>query len=450
MKHFHKFLSIFMLLALVTAVFATPVLAFDGRAGNDVTIKKGEVVNDDLYVSAENFTLDGTVKGDVFVMGSVITINGTVEGDLVAAGQAIIINGKVADDARVAGAAIQVGEGAEISDDLIAAGASVETQTGSTVGGDLIVGSAQASLAGDVAGDVTAGTSALELSGSFGGDVHAFVDATEEGNAGPNPNMYMPDMPISIPTVNAGLTVDDSASIAGNLEYTSTAELPIPSGVVVGKVTRTEPEVDMKTAYVEPTSGEKIMTWSFDLLRSMVTLILFSLLLGWLFPKFMKTLPEGLRGQPWASLGWGIIAWAAFFFAILALTLGMVIGAILFGMLTLGGLSGAIVWVGLLSLFALTVGFVLVTSYLTKIIVGESIGKWIFARVNPALAEHNFWPSILGIVVIVLVIGLLKFPLLPFGFLGWLLNFAVILFGLGALWLWGRGMMEKKPAVEVQ
>jgi hypothetical protein len=338
-----------------------------------------------------------------------------------------------------------VGEGAEISDDLIAAGASVENQTGSTVGGDLIVGSAQASLAGDVAGNVTAGTGALELSGSFGGDVYAFVDATEGGNSGPNPNMYMPDMPISIPSVNAGLTVDDSASIAGNLEYTSAADLPIPSGVVAGKVTRTEPEAD-----VEPTSGEKIMTWSFDLLRSMVTLILFSLLLGWLFPKFMKTLPENLRSQPWASLGWGAITWAAFFFAILALILVMVIGAVLFGMLTLGGMSGAIVWVGLLSLFTLTVGFVLVTSYLTKIIVGESIGKWIFARVNPALAEHKFWPSILGIVVIVLVIGLLKFPLLPFGFLGWLFNFAIVLFGLGALWIWGREKLAKKPIVEVQ
>jgi hypothetical protein len=36
--------------------------------------------------------------------------------------------------------------------------------------------------------------------------------------------------------------------------------------------------------------------------------------------------------------------------------------------------------------------------------------------------------------------------LLPLGFFGWLLNFAVVLFGLGALWLWGRERVSKQPA----
>jgi hypothetical protein len=45
----------------------------------------------------------------------------------------------------------------------------------------------------------------------------------------------------------------------------------------------------------------------------------------------------------------------------------------------------------------------------------------------------------------VAVIALFRFPLIP-GFLGALLNFAVILFGLGALWLWGRERIAHQPA----
>jgi len=445
MKHLRKFLSLFMLVALVAAVFVSPAYAFDGRTGQDVTIGKGEVINDDLYVSAETFTLDGTVKGDVYAVGSIITINGTVEGDLVAAGQAVIINGKVMDDARIAGAALRVSKGAEVGGDVVAAGASLEVQAGSTIGGDVVVGSAQVLLAGDVGRNVLAGTSAFELDGSVGGDVKAYVDATEDSVDVPV-NMTMTNVPISIPRVKTGLTISKDSSIQGDLDYTSTIDLPIPSSVVSGKITRTAPPVEVSMAAHEPTAAEKLGTWGLGMLRAMITLILFSLVLGWLFPRFMKALPAALRTQPWPSLGWGMIAWAAFFFAILCLILFMVLGGIVFGILTLGGVSGTIVWVGLLSLFGLTVGFVLVTSYLTKIVVGENIGRWILARINPTAAEHKYWPSILGIVILVLGIGLLNFPLLPIGAFGGLVNFVVILFGLGALWIWGREAMKPRTA----
>jgi hypothetical protein len=52
---------------------------------------------------------------------------------------------------------------------------------------------------------------------------------------------------------------------------------------------------------------------------------------------------------------------------------------------------------------------------------------------------------VLGVAITVAVIALLTFPLVP-GFLGGLLDFAVILFGLGALWLWGRQRIAKAPA----
>ncbi|HEY2979786.1 MAG TPA: polymer-forming cytoskeletal protein [Anaerolineales bacterium] len=438
MKYMHKIVSVLTLLMLLTLTFVTPARAFDGRSGDNVVIAAGEVINDDLYVTAENFTLDGTVNGDVVVVGRTVTINGTVDGDLTAAAQVVVINGSVTDDVRAAGEALQFGESAQVGGDVVVAGASLETKRGSTVGGELVVGSGQALLAGDVTGDVMAGTGGLELRGSFGGDVHAFVDATADSASEPPMNIYMMQVPISIQPIKPGLIIADTARIAGDLEYSSTVDLPIPSGAVAGKVTRVEPAVHEGRVVRAPTQGELVGHWALDVLRSAATLILLGLLLGWLFPRFIQALPEKLRSQPLPSLGWGAVAWAAFCFTLLAIVVATVLSAILFGVLTLGGLSGAVIVIGILLFFALIVSFALTVAYLSKVIVGETLGKWILGRSNPAMADHKVWPLVVGVLVLVLVIGILTFPLLPLGFFGWLVKFAVELLGLGALWLWGR------------
>ena len=55
---------------------------------------------------------------------------------------------------------------------------------------------------------------------------------------------------------------------------------------------------------------------------------------------------------------------------------------------------------------------------------------------------------VIGVLLTLAVIAVLSFPLIP-GFLGGLLNFAVILFGLGAFWLWLRDALRGKPAAAV-
>jgi len=440
-------LSVFTVLALMLILFVTPVAAFEGRDGDNVVIAADEVINDDLYVGANNFTLNGTVKGDLIVGGSIITINGTVEGDLWAAGQVVIINGVVMDDARIAGAGLQLGDDAQVGGDLLAAGASLETKAGSTVGSDLLVGAGQALLAGDVERDVLAGAGALELRGNFGRDVKAYVDQTEETASGPSPNIYMQqNIPLTLPSVAPGLTVADSASIAGDLEYSSTYDLTFPGGSVSGEVTRVQPEITKGRTYVPPTPLQRTGKWVLDSLRAILTLVIFGLLLGWLAPAFLNIATENISSRTWPSLGWGAIAWAAFFFALLLIVIIMIAGGIIFGVLTLGDISGTIIWLGILSMFALIVFFVLATAYVSKIVVGAAVGRWILSKVSPSLAESRFWPMILGVILIAGLIALFRFPLVPLGFFGWLLNFAVVLLGLGALWLWGRDRFTKQPA----
>src|SRR5688500_11070890 len=90
-----KLFSILALLAVLSLTLATPASAFDGRSGDRIVIESDEVIADDLYVTAGEFVLDGTVNGDVIAMGQIITINGTVEGDVMAAGQTLVVNGTV-------------------------------------------------------------------------------------------------------------------------------------------------------------------------------------------------------------------------------------------------------------------------------------------------------------------------------------------------------------------
>jgi cytoskeletal protein CcmA (bactofilin family) len=442
MNHIRKFLSVFMLAALLALTLITPAHAFDGRGGEKVVIGSEEVINDDLYVTAQEFVLDGTVNGDLIVFAQTITINGTVDGDLMAAAQTVAVNGEVTGSIRMAGSVLFVGEKASIAGDIVSAGYSLEGKKGSTIGQDLIFAGGQILLAGDVNRNVQVATGGFELSGNVGGNMRAEVGEAEQG--GPPPAMFMPQPTVPIPEVKPGLDIKPSARIEGDLEYTQSKELTFPAGVVNGKVTRTAPRMN-RTSPREATTEQKIAKWGLNFIRDSVTLILIGLFLLWLFPFFMRGLSDQLSAKPLLSLGWGAIAWAAFFFTLLLIVCVTVIGGILFGVLTLGQLTGTVIGLGLLTLFGLIVGFVLVTSFVAKVVFGEALGKWIFARANSPLAEHKYWPMVVGVLITLAVIALLTFPLIP-GFLGWLLNFAVVLFGLGALWLWGRERMVKRPA----
>ncbi len=437
MKPINKIFAVFSLLVLFTMTITSSALAFDGRGGETVTIEADEVIEDDVYVGATTFTLNGTVKGDLFVSGETIVINGTVEGDLFAMGQSIVINGTVTDDVRIAGAGLQLGEKANIGGDVLGASASMEAKKGSAVDGDFLYGGAQALLSGDVTGNAMFGAGALELRGSIGGDVTAEVGNAED--AGAPPSSYMWQTGIAVPSVAPGFTIGEDATIGGNLVYTQSKDIEIPADAISGKVTRKEPVANTSVQYTPPTAAEKAASWSFDLLRSIVTLALFGLLLAWVAPSFMKSVMDKLQTTPAASLGWGVVSYAAFFFTLLVIFTAMIVGGVVFGVLTLGGVSGTIVWVGILSIFALIVAFVLVTAFFTKIVVAWLGGKWIMGRFNPALADHKVWPLLVGVIIVALLIAL--------PFIGWIFGMLVMFLGLGALWLWGRDLWQARKIV---
>jgi len=140
MSKTYKFFSMLTLLILLTLTFATPARAFDGRSGDKVVINAGDVINDDLYVGANQLVMDGTVNGDVLAGGQMITINGTVNGDVMAAGQTVIINGTVTGSVRASGAVLFFGEKSKVGGDIVGAGYSLELRKGGVVSRDIIFG----------------------------------------------------------------------------------------------------------------------------------------------------------------------------------------------------------------------------------------------------------------------------------------------------------------------
>jgi hypothetical protein len=112
----------------------------------------------------------------------------------------------------------------------------------------------------------------------------------------------------------------------------------------------------------------------------------------------------------------------------------------LFGSLQFGNLSSVVIFVLLAVVFAFMMAFVLVLLYLTKIIVGYFVGHQVLQRVSPTLADTPYWPLLLGLLLVVVVIAI--------PWLGGLVNWIIAIVGVGALWLlWRSGKVPVEKIV---
>ena len=429
----NKKLGIVLVMSLLIFVFVPSAMAFEGREGENVTIEAGEVIEDDLYVGTNLFVLNGTIKGDLIVGASEILINGTVEGDLLAGGQSIEINGTVMGDARVGGTAIELGEGAEISEDLIFFGYSLHAKSGSQVGNSLLFGGYQALVEGDVTNDVWVGANSFELNGRIGGNVSAEVGGDE--SAPPvDPYQFMPDAP-TMPTVPTGLTLGNDAVIDGDLSYRAPRSFDVSDDAVGGNVDYTE-EIIATDGKSQTSTGQTI--WQY--VRRYITLVLIGALLIWRAPSLISRLNDQLQDKPLPSLGWGAVVYFGVPIIIFALFVAAILLALLFGGLQFGNLSSIIIFVLLAAVFAFMVAFVLVLLYLTKIIVGYFVGKLILDRVSPTLAENPYWPLLIGLLLVVIVIAV--------PFIGGLVNWLIAIVGIGTIWLmWRHNIVPEEKSV---
>jgi protein-S-isoprenylcysteine O-methyltransferase Ste14 len=86
--------------------------------------------------------------------------------------------------------------------------------------------------------------------------------------------------------------------------------------------------------------------------------------------------------------------------------------------------------------------FSIAVTYVTKVVVSFLGGRLILAGLKPDWAEGRIWPLVVGVILFVIVTAI---PIL-----GWLVNLAVVLLGLGALWLLGRDIYQQRRAAPAE
>jgi len=255
LKHILKGLIVSLLAILLMTFTAVTVLAFDTRYGDLVTVARGEVIDDDLYVGGETIIIDGIINGDLIAAGRTIMINGTVNGSIFAAGGTININGEVTHAVRILGETLNISD--TIGGDLLVAGSKLIMASTAEIGGDLLLGVGSARIEGLIKGDINGGVESL--------------------------------------------TIAPTASIQGRLTYFSENEANIQSGAQIGGMITHELYIVKESL----TAGIGLGLW-WKVIGFLMTLVL-GIVIILLAPKRVKAVTESIRTRPWASLGWGAL-----------------------------------------------------------------------------------------------------------------------------------------------
>jgi len=325
-------------------------------------------------------------------------------------------------------------------------GYSIETLSGNVIGKDAYLAGYQATLGGEISRDLVFSGGALGLNGKVGRN--ATLDVGAPNPSEPNffnPAMFqqpgMPPMPAMIPL---GLRIGQNAQIGGKLVYTSTvnqgsAIQAAPAGGIVYQtpVPKQQPQ--------KPQPVEKrfpVLGWLFNLLRTMVTLLILGGLAIWLLPSLLNRTANQAENKPLPSAGYGFLTVIAGYAVAVAVGLAILIFGILIAAVSLGGLSRTFFGIGFSGLTLVVTIFTLLVSYGSKIVVSYLIGVLLMKRIAPQASHTAIWAMLIGVVIYTLVRSI--------PFIGWLIGVAATLVGVGAMWLVYRAGRKPVAPAPVQ
>jgi hypothetical protein len=335
---------------------------------------------------------------------------------------------------------VVVAEGANVGGEVLGAGFSVTLDNGATVAGDLVAAGYQAILDGSVGGDAKLAGNAVRLGGQVAGDATVDVDAS--GGGGGNPMMFpMFGMPAPEESLAPGFTVEDTATVGGNLdyEYIGSGEPEVPAGVVAGEVTQSIQEADEEGEAPKPETPLAVR-YARGAASHFVALMLIGLVGFWLLPRLSERVYSGLAAAPLAASGWGCLTLILVPVALIFVAIVGVFMLFIANLITLDGLNQPIVWLGSL-LSALLVFGTLFLAWVGRAIVAMWVGRWIWIKVGRD-ASARFWPLVIGSFLVAMIVEL------PLPIIGFLLGWIVALMGLGGFIMAWKSKAIGEPPVE--
>jgi len=357
-------------LILLTASIAFPAwsLASEMRREQDLVIGETETLDDDLYVLASTFTLDGRAAGDVIVVARNIDISGSVGGSFNAIGGDVTISGTIERSVRILSGSVEIT--GSVTGDVLVFGGTVDIDPGAEVGGDVHVYGGTLDADGTVRGDIVGTIGRLDLTGTIGGDVSVDVERIELGNG---------------------------AEIAGSLSYVA------PSAVRIREGARISGPIDRDS--IAPWGvGSDIRARFFSPLVRTVWMLMTGAIIIALAPRLASALNDTLRRPALVGI------------------VGLVAIPLVPGIAVL--LIASVVGIPLSMLILTTY---LMALYLSQFVVGQRIGSLILPdRWNDGSRGYLLLSMTIG----VLLLSVLRF--VPIPFLGTLVNVLVAVLGLGA------------------
>ena len=359
--------------ALITAL-AAPALAESTTIGGD------------LYLADES--QNAQAERDLFSVGLRVNIKDAVAQDAHVAGYNVDISATVGGDLYVAGSSVEI-EG-DIGDDVSAIGGTVDLD--SDVAGNARLSGGTVTVDGTISGALIAAGGTVVLNGSVEGDAVIAAGTLEFG----------PD-----------------ARIGGDLRYATSDRLEIPASVA--------PSDRVSYDKLDPSGMREVMSdatgrdWHGDdddggSLLAMIGggILGFAFLLA-VGSICLAAMPETVRGLRDRAIARPFMA-----FLVGVAGLSMVLGLIPVAAMTLIGLP-------LLPFIILAIPLIWLAGYLTGT---YSVAIRLVEAFRPELTQAPaLGQRILILAIAILVVGILNF--IPF--LGWMLNLALVLLGIGTI-----------------
>jgi hypothetical protein len=341
-------------------------------------------IGGDMYIGGSSPSVSAGIQRDLFAMGFSVSVDADVGKDAHAVGFNIDVDGAIGGDLYAFGSNISVDS--TVGEDFSATGFSVKLKEGASVAGNVRMSGATLTIESPVSGSLIAAGGTITLNAPVSGDVR--LAASE-------------------------IVFGDNAVIAGRLSYSASEEIDIPESVIsavrvsftplsgTGLLSEIGKSVDKSARSIWPSF--------FGTLFAFLITLGFLLLVAAAFLSFLPEKAERIRTLTMERPG-------------TMLLLGFLGVSTLFGLVPVSGMT--IVGIPLIPVIILAIIALWMLGYL----FGVYAIAW---RIGSAFRTL---PETLASRLAVIAIGLIVAAILNFiPFLGWLVNLAVMLLGLGAI-----------------
>lgn len=290
--------------AFLTLCIPSVVSSAEYKTAEKEVITADTTIEDNIYYTAQDLQLKGTVAGDVFGLAETLGISGTSTQDTFGLAREIDLTGNYGEDVRIA--AVRLYVSGDIAGELIAGGTTVKLDDPSYVSGETIVFGEQVAIEGNIDDDL---------------EVYASREVSIDGKISGDVKVYSPK-----------LTLEKNAQIKQNLNYQAYNKANIhESSTIQGSVKFSKIGGEQSDSFLQRTITDIKQTFNYNWLYSLLLQLITVLILFSLFKDKVKQFSFQAIDNLGSDSMWGLlvfltapiiittlaISWIGFWFSIL-------------------------------------------------------------------------------------------------------------------------------------